>query len=206
MPATNKSKLVLEDITNKKFGRLTIVEITGTSTIGKQKRRIVKCVCDCGNEKLVPLTYLKRGQITSCGCRLLETSADNLRLAHTKLFDNGVWEKDPRTASAKKAWRNSYADEDISFEEFMTLSQQNCFYCGAIPANICSAYGDRNSIFRQENGDFIYNGLDRVDNTRGHSKDNVVPCCIDCNKSKLDRSQEEFLVWIKKIYNLHCKE
>ena len=44
MPATNKSKLVLEVITNKKFGRLTIVEITGTSTIGKQKRRIVKCV------------------------------------------------------------------------------------------------------------------------------------------------------------------
>lgn len=27
-------------------------------------------------------------------------------------------------------------------------------------------------------------GLDRLDNLKGHTKNNVVPCCIDCNKIK----------------------
>ena len=204
MPATNKSRLVLEGVIGKKFGRLIIVEITGASTVGKQKRRIVRCVCECGTVKLVPLTYLKRGQISSCGCLLLETASTNIKLAQSKLFDQGVWEKDPKIASAKKVWRLSYSDGDISLEDFLLLSQQECFYCGAQPANCCSAYGDRNSEFRQENGDFLYNGLDRVDSSKGHTKDNVVSCCIDCNKAKLDRTQKDFFDWVCLVYNKHC--
>jgi hypothetical protein len=200
MSATNKSKLALEAAISQKFGRLTVVEIAGSITIGKAKRRLVRCICDCGNEKLVPLTYLKRGQVNSCDCLLLETSTANMKIAHNKLYEQGIWEKDPKIASAKKIWQMSYADADISFDQFLILSQNECFYCGAPPANCCSAYCSRDSQFRQENGDFIYNGLDRVDSSKLHSLDNVVPCCIDCNIAKLDRTQKDFFDWIQRVY------
>jgi hypothetical protein len=29
-------------------------------------------------------------------------------------------------------------------------------------------------------------GCDRIDNTKGHTKNNVVPCCSDCNYTRLD--------------------
>lgn len=33
-------------------------------------------------------------------------------------------------------------------------------------------------------------GVDRVDNSRGYSKDNIVPCCIRCNSMKRDMPTE----------------
>lgn len=27
-------------------------------------------------------------------------------------------------------------------------------------------------------------GCDRIDNNKGHTKDNVVPCCIECNTAR----------------------
>jgi len=201
MSETVKSKKALEGAIGQRFGRLTVVEITGQSTIGKQKRRIVRCICDCGNEKLIPLTYLRRGHTNSCGCKLLETSMSNIKLAHKKLFDDGTWGKDPQMISARKVWIDAYSDGDLSLADFMILSQQNCFYCGKLPSNCRNAVCDRNSEFRKLNGNFIYSGLDRVNNNLGHMKDNVVPCCIDCNKAKCERSQDEFLEWIKIIYN-----
>lgn len=201
MGATNKSKKLLEGMVGKKFGQLTIVEITGKSN--QHKRRLVNCVCDCGKYKLTPLTYLKRGQLKSCGCLRDKASSANLKAAHKKLFDSGTWEKDPKIASAKKIWQNYYSDENLTFNKFLEISQQNCFYCGQRPSNCCNAYCSRNSKFRQNNGSFIYSGLDRVDNNFGHSFDNVVPCCINCNKAKSNRSKKEFLLWIKAVYDKH---
>ena len=199
----HKSLEEASKIIGQKFGRLTILKFTGQSTPGKYKRRIVSCVCDCGKEKVIPVCQILNGRTRSCGCLALEASARNLRAIHKKFYDNGTWEIDPKMASAKKVWQLSYKDEDISFEDFLNLSQQNCYYCNKPPSNCSSAYCKRNTKFRQENGKFIYNGLDRIDNTKGHLKINVVPCCIDCNIAKLDRSQEDFFIWIKNIYNKH---
>lgn len=33
-------------------------------------------------------------------------------------------------------------------------------------------------------GDTYRIGCDRIDNTKGHTKDNVVPCCIECNTAR----------------------
>ena len=39
-----------------------------------------------------------------------------------------------------------------------------------------------------------------MDNEKGYTFDNVVPCCSICNYAKKSMSKEQFLQWIKRIY------
>jgi hypothetical protein len=49
-----------------KYGALTVIEIAKD----KNGRTAWLCVCDCGNKKIVRGPDLRKGRITSCGCRL----------------------------------------------------------------------------------------------------------------------------------------
>jgi len=63
-----------------------------------------------------------------------------------------------------KASRRGIAWE-LSREEFSGLVVLPCHYCGlSLPPS--------------------GSGLDRLDNSRGYSADNVVPCCTDCNLTR----------------------
>ena len=53
------------DLTGKKFGRLTAINIIGKTKYGVC---VWQCLCDCGNLKNVPVTYLTQGYTKSCGC------------------------------------------------------------------------------------------------------------------------------------------
>ena len=67
---------------------------------------------------------------------------------------------------------------ELTFEQFMIFWQKPCYYCGDEIKTI---------------------GLDRIDNTKGYSIDNVVSCCSICNYMKLNNSQDEFIEHCKKI-------
>ena len=189
----------------KKFGKLTITKVTDQRS--KDRKIIVKCLCDCGNESYVRLSTLRTGAQESCGCSASAVARENGQKALSIMVARGKWNADPKIGTAKRIYRHSYSDGDLSFEQFLELSQQNCFYCGCYPANGHNGYTrshkKKYSEARIRDGYFQYNGLDRVDNTRGHDKDNVVPCCEPCNKAKLTRTQQAFFVWIKLIYDLH---
>lgn len=46
-------------------------------------------------------------------------------------------------------------------------------------------------------------GLDRIDNTRGHELDNVVPCCYECNCARMNNfTHQEMFVIGKAIKNI----
>lgn len=73
---------------------------------------------------------------------------------------------------------------DINFEWMYKFCKQPCFYCG-----------DTERI-----------GLDRIDNTKGHTKDNVVPCCYACNCARNDNfTHEEMKIIGKAIREVKCK-
>jgi len=42
-------------------------------------------------------------------------------------------------------------------------------------------------------------GVDRVDNTKGYTKENCVPCCKICNRLKSDLTKEEFEEYQKRV-------
>ena len=53
--------------TNQRFGMLTALEYTEQRN--SDGKRLWRCVCDCGNEKLVTAANLKDGHTKSCGCQ-----------------------------------------------------------------------------------------------------------------------------------------
>jgi hypothetical protein len=68
----------------------------------------------------------------------------------------------------------------LTIEEFTTMWQLPCTYCG-------------------DEIDTI--GLDRVDNTKGYTIDNVVPCCTTCNRLKKATPVKEWIDHMVKIIN-----
>ena len=62
-----------EDLSNMKFGRLTVVGLAGVKEYIDKNGRISrtvkwKCKCDCGNETTASSSMLKSGRTKSCGC------------------------------------------------------------------------------------------------------------------------------------------
>lgn len=47
-------------------GHLQLIEMLGYSN--KERRRLVLCQCDCGNQIKLPASYILSGRRTSCGC------------------------------------------------------------------------------------------------------------------------------------------
>lgn len=77
--SSNKSSLKRNnfDLTGKRFGRLLVLECVGSD---KFHKRLYRCKCDCGNEKITTQALLKRGEVVSCGCKHKEiiTSRDGI--------------------------------------------------------------------------------------------------------------------------------
>jgi hypothetical protein len=183
------SKLI--NLIGQKFGRLTIISFKN----GKWN-----CICECKNILKVAGSNLINGNTKSCGCLKI----DNL-IARSYKLANAKRKFDPRIASARRVWKNTYCYRDtncIEFNDFLKISQQNCFYCGIHPNtsyNCFSKLSSRSSIKAQQEGLFIYNGMDRIDNSKSHIIDNIVPCCQLCNRAKNDRSIKDFFNWINNL-------
>jgi hypothetical protein len=74
----------------------------------------------------------------------------------------------------------------LSEEQVKSLITKPCYYCDSKPVS-------HNSVMSKRlNGNFPHNGIDRVDNSRGYSSDNVVSCCSDCNYMKRTLSRDKF--------------
>lgn len=86
----------------------------------------------------------------------------------------------------------SYEDIKLDFKLFSFILTLNCFYCDRSPSNKTKC----------KNGDIVScNGLDRIDQNKTHTLDNIVSCCKYCNWSKTKRSKDEYISWAEKVYN-----
>ena len=183
-----------ESLLDQKFGRLLV--IAEAQPVGPRRRTAWLCVCDCGEEKVIQSGELKNGDTKSCGCLNKEMNVERGRK-----MGESCTKYHPSETTARRVWRNRYGD-GISFEDFFRISQMNCHYCGAKPSNIQNNAKDdkKSSQFAKDNGNFIYNGLDRINSDLPHAVGNCVPCCWICNRAKCAMTPEEFDIWIERIY------
>lgn len=182
------------DLTGQKYHRLTVVE-AATAINGRSAWR---CQCDCGTIKVVKTDDLRSGDTKSCGCWNQEQRSKRASNMYSKCI-----KYTPQEASARYIWSKRY--NEMPFEEFYGLSQANCHYCNEPPSNYQNVATKYSSQDMKENGYFTYNGLDRLDSTKPHSKENCVPCCKWCNYAKRERSVEEFKEWLIKTYEYFVK-
>lgn len=83
----------IDDLTNQKFGRLTVL---GLDTKKQSRKTYWICQCECGTIKSCRSDSLKNGAIVSCGCRKKEQDKENLTKHHdhmqsgTRLYD--IWQ------------------------------------------------------------------------------------------------------------------
>lgn len=94
-----------------------------------------------------------------------------------------------------RRYKNSARERGIEFrlsvEDFSSMIVKDCDYCGCKPKQ------------RRTSGPepFKFNGIDRVDSSKGYESSNCAPCCPDCNFMKLDKSKDQFLRKVEEIYN-----
>jgi hypothetical protein len=61
---------MFKNLTNRRFGRLLVVDRYGTDS---RRNVLWDCLCDCGRWKILPSNILTRGQ-QSCGCLQIEAA------------------------------------------------------------------------------------------------------------------------------------
>ncbi len=170
------------DLTNKKFHRLTALYSTGEI---KRRSLVWHCICECGSELDVTRENLQKGHTKSCGCLRKDKAGLNAkRLRYGEASFNVLFH------SYKTSAKERGIEFRLSRRRFKSLTQLNCSYCGSPPSTIYKV---------SNNGEFIYNGIDRIDNLLGYSPKNSIPCCKLCNFMKRDLSAKDFISHIKKI-------
>ena len=177
-----------KNLKGNKFNRLTVLKQSESRLYGNTKKRMWMCKCDCGNELILNTSALTSGNTKSCGCLHNEKSKENSIKSRYKIS-----KKDAGFNNVKNSYKSNALSRNKSFEltedELKVLFKSNCYYCGDEPSNIM-----KSSYYN-----YTYNGIDRIDNNIGYTKDNSVSCCYMCNRSKNNNTEKQFLDWAKRL-------
>ena len=131
------------------------------------------CICN----KIIKCSIKQLAKKRSCGCKSTNKPITNL----ARVF------RDYKERAARRG-----KEFILTFEEWQNFTQQPCHYCG-IPPKLVSA-----NTF---NKGLSYNGIDRINNLKGYTKENCVPCCAFCNMAKSRYTVSTFLDNVDKIYH-----
>lgn len=158
------------------YGDLQII-----STERVNKHKMYNCRCKCGRIVTSTSAYLFAGRKKRClNCGKEE-----------------MWKRLGKKTPIQKSYREYKCgarkrglEFNLTFDEFSLIVRKNCNYCDAPPKLTTHAKQIDN-----------LNGIDRVDNKRGYTIDNSVPCCRACNQLKSNIGLDVFKENIIKIYN-----
>jgi hypothetical protein len=137
-----------ENLTGKKFGRLTAISSTRS---GKSGGRVWECICTCGNRSEVLAGNLKSGSIKSCGCMRRERFLTHGH-SHTRLHHVWVQMK-----------QRCYNQKDKSYKWY-----------GEQGVSLCDDWSHYESFYRWAMESGYEDGLtiDRIDSKGEYSPDN----------------------------------
>lgn len=161
----------IKNLTGKVFGKLTVNSFAGT----KKGRSYWNCTCECSNKVQIASNNLRKSKENRCGkCTILPLGEALARIIY----------RDYKTRA-----RIDKMDFALNLDQLKSIISSDCFYCGAAPLNTKTRNGRT----------YPYNGVDRIDSSKGYTQENSRPCCGICNIMKLDYSEKEFKDHLNKI-------
>lgn len=172
-----------------KINNWTVLERTEAPLYIKNKKNSFwKCSCQCGTVRVLTGGHLRNNKTKGCrSCSMIPR-----RKKKGECSFNGLYLRYKHGASSR----------GISFglnkSQFKKLTKQNCYYCGIPPENIHKG--------RTAFGEYVYNGIDRIDSSKGYCVKNCVPACSLCNHAKGKLTQKQFLGWLTRISNFIKEE
>lgn len=195
--ASSNGRNSRENLIGMRFNKLYVSELVLRERMGRTRNKYIwKCLCDCGGITFVSTHDLKSNYVKSCGC-LVSDMMSKTNDANGYKVRNGKRSVENRILKTyKKNASNKNFDFNIDDEQFFEIINKECFYCGK--------YDTKQNKFTKEY--FNLNGVDRIDSKLGYINNNVVSCCARCNQGKNDITIEDFLSWIKDVYNYSILE
>jgi hypothetical protein len=177
----------MNNLKGQRFGRLKVI----SRSTNASRRVTWLCQCDCGKNKIINASNLTTGRSASCGCLRVEISKKKLKAVKRTKFDKGESSLNVVFYRYKYQAKRRGIEFNLTRDQFKVLTKEVCHYCGVLPEK--SFKGHRS------NGEYVYNGIDRINSDKDYTLDNVVPCCETCNKAKLHLSYDIFLNWVRRI-------
>lgn len=172
-------KNIFRDYTGQKNNKLLLMRYIGQNN---HKCYIYETLCECGKIFICEANDVISGKIKSCGCVRYKGKSVDVKINSLLLC---IY----RDYKIKAKQRSLLFDVD--YDLFKKLTQSNCYYCNIPPANSKKNLNKTFSI--------NYNGLDRVDNDKDYTPDNIVSCCYICNQAKHLLTKDTFIEWLERI-------
>lgn len=177
--------LPTKDLTGQRFGYLLVLERIPKPSHRKRGGSWFRCRCDCGLERVYSVDELTTG--TRSKCERHRAGPPGSSGAHAIFCQ----------------YRHNAKTRGIGFalskDEFLSLTSRDCHYCGSAPRSP-SRCGGNSTPETLAKSLYLYNGIDRVNNSLGYAMENCVPCCKQCNRAKTDMTVEDFLTWIARVH------
>lgn len=166
------------------------------------KCKNVNLKCECGKEISVPVFRANRIKKISNKWTCRECSAKKVGLKNIgKIASNRLPNSQGGFNSLFGSYKKSANERGILFnlskEEFAVFTKEDCHYCGTEPNS--NKWSNGNKEKQLNAPPYVYNGLDRVDSSKGYEIGNIVACCATCNRMKLDHEYNFFIEHIEKI-------
>src|SRR5690606_10907574 len=174
----------IDQLIGERFGRLLVLDVSKYDKAFSW----YTTMCDCGNTVVVNRQRLLSGDKKSCGC--LQHDVSSQPKPERRAAPGFVGFKKLLNRYKRNAERRGLSFE-LTDDEFRQLTIDECHYCGSEPAQ--KEYDTYKHSF------YLYNGIDRKDNSRGYDMKNAVPCCKSCNIAKGTLSAEEYVAHCRKV-------
>jgi hypothetical protein len=189
------SKRKIKDLTGLPFGKWTVIRKSDKLDNGHV---CWVCRCECGEIQTIRGTLLRTWLSIQCSKCTWVSFSEAYKLPQGEAGFRRLL----------KNYKNSAAKRTITFSlsdtRFRELTSSVCWYCGKPPEQLSKPTGSKNKL-TNDNGIYVYNGIDRMDNTRGYEEGNVVSCCKKHNSVKSKWGREDIKLvhdGIEKFYKL----
>ena len=166
-------------------GNLEIKGLSGTSKSGTRLYSVLCLLCGSVTDKRLQTIEMAQ----SCGC--MQSKRDRKVVGSGRRSAEGTRVEINNLISIYKSnARKRGVSFDLTYTQFETLVDGECYFCGDTGGN---------TLRKRGYNVYSYTGIDRVDNSVGYLPSNCVSCCSWCNRAKNNGTLSNFVDKCKKI-------